>query len=164
MEGVFKSYITDIFVISICAGICEFLLDSTAMRSKTLENGLKLAVSMCLCVCVLLPALKYADQLFTLKKSLPTFSYNGDDSAENAEDLESLLKEQLKNDICNKIYEKFGIQPDSVCIDFVRRQDTDKSFYASADITLGEEYLYAKQDIKEYANQHLGINITVNGE
>lgn len=164
MEGIFKNYITDILIISICAGICEFLLDSTSGHSKAIENGLKLAVSMCLCVCVLMPALKYTNKLFTSEKSLPSFSENGAEIGENPQELEILLKNQLKNDLCNKICEKFGILPDTVCISFDRRQDTGTSFDTSADIILGEEYLYAAQDIKEYANTHLGINITVNGE
>ena len=164
MQGFFKSYITDIFVISICAGICEFLLDGAAKHSKTLENGLKLAVSLSLCVCVLMPALKYAASFFLADDSLPSFSQSAAESTKNTENLETLLKNQLENDVCGKIYEKFGILPDSVCINFVRRQDNDASFETAADITLREECLYAAHDIKEYVCEDLGINATVNGE
>ncbi len=164
MQGFFKSYITDIFVISICAGICEFLLDGAAKHSKTLENGLKLAVSLSLCICVLMPALKYADSFFSADGSIPPFSQSAAKSAENTENLETLLKKQLENDVCRKIYEKFGILPDSVCINFVRRQDNGASFETVAGITLREECLYAAHDIKEYVRKDLGIDITVNGE
>ena len=165
MPDIISDYIKNLMVISCAGAICEFAMKGASKGSKSLENGLKLIISLCLCISVFIPAAKYA------VSTLETGAFSQETPSVETEQYESpdvlaLTKKELENSLSEKIYEKFGILPDSVSIDFVTEDNnkSEKKAFSGADITISKECSYAFDDIREYAGGLIGENVKINGE
>ena len=165
MPDIISDYIKNLMVISCVGAICEFALKGASKGSKSLENGLKLIISLCLFISVFIPAAKYA------VNSLETGVFLQEIPSAKAKRYEAsavleLTKKELEKSLSEKIYEKFGILPDSISIDSFTEKNSEGAITAfwSADITISKECSYAFDDIREYAVGLIGKNVKINGE
>ena len=119
--------------------------------------------SLCLLLSVIIPTaelLKNTDffeyQSYNFQTSLTTGEQN----------LISSAKKQMENEIQEKIYERFGINPSSVCIDFVT-EESENSInvdISRVTVSLPHQYTDYHDKINDFAKELLGINSKNNGE
>ncbi len=156
-----SKYIGTIFIISLCSALCEFTLKSTS-GSQTLQRGLKLVISLALCVSVFVPAAN------VFKNGFPDFSkdiqVNGTSNSKALQNtfLEQLTKSEVEKQVEQKIFHKTGILPDGVCISFVTDNNVTSIEYV--DISLKKEYSNAYEEIREYTVTLTGAIVKINGE
>ena len=163
MNESITSYFQGIFIISLTGTVTEALISASCANSKTLESGLKLVFSLCLLLSVIIPTaelLKNTDffeyQSYNFQTSLTTGEQN----------LISSAKKQMENEIQEKIYERFGINPSSVCIDFVT-EESENSInvdISRVTVSLPHQYTDYHDKINDFAKELLGINSKNNGE
>lgn len=163
-----SSYLAEIFAVSLAGTLCEFILKNSSANSKTLENGLKLVISLCLIVSIFVPASRFVLRELPDLYEEQSFSdmFLSTNAKNDGEGLLQLTVKETQNNLCEKIYEKFGILPDSVNIDFIIENNGQNSelIITGADISVKKECSYAFQDIKEYAEALLGATVKINGE
>ena len=118
---VFKEYFITLFWVCILCSLCDII---SGFTSEGLARALKLVCSLTLLLAVFPTAFSGCSSNFS-DLSSKLISYSGEISGNEAD---SLLieksKEELENNVSLAIYEKFGIKPDSVSIEFsVKEKD-----------------------------------------
>lgn len=154
--GIFSSYIKTLFAVCVCASVCQAILSGSSKNSKTLENGLKLVISLCVIITILIPGSK-------LIKNLKTADMPSADSTKVSDNyLLSLTKKELEDELNRKIKLSTGILPLYSCINFdiEETQNGTEVSFASAEITLSKADSEMCDTVNKFASELLGCKVT----
>lgn len=159
--SIISSYMIQVLTISVVGLLCDLCVSGISKNSKTLENGLKLVISLCICISVIFPLTNEIKDLNLSSFSILSELSSPVDSSHDY--LLSLTKSQMEKELLEKINVSTGIRPLYVRIDLYTRQENGKSVidFKNISVTLSEKDSQNAKDVKNIVKKLCGTNVEV---
>jgi hypothetical protein len=139
--NIISSYIIQILTISAVGLLCDLCVSGASRNGKTLENGLKLIISLCICISVIFPITNEIKDLDLSSFSILSELSTPTDLSNNY--MLSLTKSQMQKELSEKIFISTGINPLFVRINLYTKQDKNQTIFdfKNISITISKKYI-----------------------
>lgn len=139
-------FFRQLFLICAASFLCEILAENThTSSSKGIQAALKTVCALCVCVTFFSIFGDSGSLEANLSSALERVPNTADTAPSNDADSLSAVIERtetvLEERICDAVFEKYGIKPESVCIDLTVSKQNEEILVSAAGISL----LFGKQ-------------------
>lgn len=164
--NIISSYILQILTISAVGLLCDLCISGVSKNSKTLENGLKLVISLCICISVIFPLTDEIKDLnissFSVLSELSTPSDLSEDY------FLSLTKSEMERELSEKITVSTGIQPEYVSIDLYTSKKDGQTIvdFKNICVVISQQDSQKATEVKSIAEKlcQSQVEVQTNGE
>ncbi len=153
-----KGYLMSVVFASALGIVCDLMVVSYGKNGKNIEKHVKLAVTLCILACILMPAIKSADygELFDMTR-LETEAASG----VNAQDSLYILRSECEEKVSEYIFAKIGIKPIDVSIEMELQDGTFNPYITESKVKIKKEDSDFAQDICSVAREALNAEVEI---